>query len=182
MSTTCFTPAASSHLDAAGVVEVQGSPIFDSAADREALIQTFLDRDAYASAHKISCTLTQAADLAGLGAGVKTLAKNLGTLPTGARLLGWVIAEGSATMFDDATHGDFNLELGVAADPDAVMTSLSVKAGATGFPKTGTAGVKGFPMVLCGGFTIQALLTGSVDLNTATAGSMTICLFYVICP
>ena len=130
---------------------------------------------------KRTCTIAQAADLAGLGAGVKTFSKNVGVAtPANARLVGWTIGEGSFVAFDDATHGNFGLELGTAGSAASIMASLSVKAGATGIPGKGTAGADGFEFRSIASTQFVAKLTSSVDLNTATAGSVVVNLFYLV--
>lgn len=129
---------------------------------------------------KRTVTITQADDLAGLGAGVKTLTKALGggAVPANAHFLGTVVSLG--TLLDDATHGTYSVKVGSASDDDAIIGSVNVAAGQTGFPKAGTAGVRGFAMGPLYAETTNAILTSSVDLNTATAGSITIDLFYLV--
>jgi hypothetical protein len=124
---------------------------------------------------KSTATLAFAA-LAALGAGVKTKSVPLGAaLPTGSRIVGYSID--AMTGFDDATHGNFGVEVGVAGSND-VMATTSVKAGATAAPKTGTAASLGYLGAPAVG-TPTMLLTGSVDLNTTTAGSVTVTLLWV---
>lgn len=129
-----------------------------------------------------SCTITQAADLAGLLAGVKTFDKNIGAiLPANARLLA-LIAE-SVTDFDDATHGTFSLTVGSAAGGNQFGTALNVAAGQAGFPKTFAFGASA---LLLGngiaGAQASARLTSSVDLNTATVGAATVSIFFTVLP
>lgn len=118
------------------------------------------------------------ATMSGLAGGVTTyqLALTGGALPANARVAGFSIA--AMTGFDDATHANFDAELGIAGAND-VMASTSVKAGAAAAPKAGTAaslGYFGAPAV--GTPTIK--LTGAVDLNTLTAGSITVELFFFV--
>ncbi len=131
---------------------------------------------------KRTVTITQADDLAGLGAGVKTLTKALGggALPASAHFLGVVVGSGSPTMFDDATHGTYSIKVGSASDDDGIISAVNVAAGQTGFPKAGTAGVRAFAMAPLYAETTNAILTSSVDLNTATQGTVTIDLFYLV--
>lgn len=118
--------------------------------------------------------------MSGLGAGVKTytLADAGGALPANARILGFSIS--ALTGFDDATHGNFDLEVGVAAVND-VMASTSIKAGSAAAPRAGTAAAKGYVGAPAVG-TPSLKLTGSVDLNTLTAGSVSVELIYFVLP
>jgi hypothetical protein len=111
---------------------------------------------------------------------VKTFTKQVGKIPANARLVGYSLGEGTMVLFDDATHGTYGIELGVAATPAQIAASVSCKAGDTGFPKAGTAGALGFPGAPVGGLIVTAKLTSSVDLNTATAGTCTINVFYSV--
>lgn len=130
---------------------------------------------------KKTVTITQAADLAGLGGGVKTFDKNVGTaLPAGARILS-VTAE-TVTDFDDAAHGTYVVTVGTSAGGNQVGTSLNVAAGQTGFPKQFTAGAQGYVGALQSTAQLSARLTSSVDLNTATVGAITVIAFYFVLP
>lgn len=133
------------------------------------------------SAVKRTCTITQAADLAGLAGGVKTFSKNVGAaMPANARLLGVSMGEGTLVAFDDATHGTFGLEVGTAGTAALLRSSQSVKAGDIAAAVPGTAGAGGFDFAPIGTLQIVAKLTSSVDLNTATAGAITVNAFYLI--
>jgi hypothetical protein len=128
---------------------------------------------------KKTVTITQAADLAGLGAGVKNFDKNLGTaLPANARLIS-VTAE-TVTDFDDAAHGTYAITVGTSAGGNQVGTSLNVAAGQSGFPKIVTAGAQGYLMAPQGSAQLTVRLASSVDLNTATAGAITLNAFYIV--
>lgn len=120
------------------------------------------------------------ATMSGLAPGAKTyiLADADGDLPANARILGFSIA--ALTGFDDATHGNFDLEVGVAGAND-VMASTSVKAGSAAAPRAGTAASKGYVGAPAVG-TPSVKLTGSVDLNTLTVGTVTVDLFYFVLP
>lgn len=132
---------------------------------------------------KQTCTIAQLGDLAGLGVGVKTFAKNVGAaLPANARLVGFDIGEGAFAAFDDATHGTYVIAIGKSGATTDIQTGLNVAAGQSGFPKRGTDGGHGFTLAPHGGEQIQALITSSVDLMTATAGSAVINIFYVVLP
>jgi hypothetical protein len=127
-----------------------------------------------------SVTITQAANLAGLGAGVKTLDVNVGlVLPTGARLTSPPTLE-TVTLFDDAAHGTYAVIVGTTVGGNEIATTQSVAAGQTGFPKIMTAGAAGFPQALQSAVQVKARLTSSVDLNTATVGAVTIVLGFVV--
>jgi len=128
---------------------------------------------------KRTVTITQAADLAGLGAGVMTFDKNVGiALPANARVME-ATAEG-VTDFDDATHGTFALTVGTSACGTQIGTSLNVAAGQTGFPKPFANGAGGFQFCPQGTAQLTVRLTSSVDLNTATAGAVTVNVFYIV--
>jgi len=135
---------------------------------------------------KRTVTITRAGDLAGLGGGVKTFSKNVGAaLPANARLAGWTVGEGSFVAFDDATHGTFSLQVGTVGTANDVTTAADVAAGTVisypaGLGSGINPGVKGFFMAPRGTEQIVAKITSSVDLNTATAGTVTINLFYVV--
>jgi hypothetical protein len=118
------------------------------------------------------------AELTALGAGVKTLDKTLAVLPTGARVLS--VSEEGVTLFDDPTHGTFALTVGSSAGGNQVATTVSVAAGASGFPKVGPAGAAGYLGASQSGATISVRLTSSVDLNTATVGAATAKFFYTV--
>jgi hypothetical protein len=129
--------------------------------------------------------ISQAIDLAGLGAGVKTFTAPLLTgsdssLPTNARYVGHSIGEGSFTGFTDGGVGTYTIKVGSASDDDAIVASVNVAAGQTGFPKTGTVGVRAFPLCPLYAETHNAILTSSTDLNTATAGLVNVYLFFQV--
>jgi hypothetical protein len=126
---------------------------------------------------KLSVTITQAADLAGVA--VTHLDKNIGAaLPANARIVG-VTAE-SETDFDDATHATWNLTVGTAAGGAQVGATLNVSAGQTGFPKAFSWGTFGGPMVPAGGAQLSARIASTVNMSTATVGAVTINVFYII--
>lgn len=128
-----------------------------------------------------SATITQAADLAGLGAGVKTLTKALGAaLPANARYVGHVVGSGTFTGFNDPGPGTYTIKLGSSSDDDAIVATANVANGQTGFPKTGTAGVRAFSQCPLYAEVHNVILTSSVDLNTSTAGALTVDLFYLV--
>ncbi len=125
-------------------------------------------------------TISQAIDLAGLAGSVKTFDANVGAvLPTNARLMGPPTLT-SWTAFDDATHGTFALTVGTSAGGNQIATTQSVASGQTGFPKIMTAGAGGFPMALQSAAQATCRLTSSVDLNTATGGSVIVNLFFLV--
>jgi hypothetical protein len=128
---------------------------------------------------KQSATITQAADLAGLGAGAKTFDKNIGAaLPAGARYV--IVTAENVTDFDDATHGTFALVVGTSAGGNQVGTSMNVAAGQSGFPKAFTAGASaGFLLAPLASAQLSVRITSSVDLNTATAGAVTVKAFFI---
>lgn len=123
-------------------------------------------------------TITQAADLAGLAGGVTSFDKDLGAaLPANAHILGF--STSLTTGFDDATHATYTAKAGGAGSTD-LFSALNVTTGQTGFPKQGTVGALGFPMAPQGSQQLVVNISSTVDLNTATAGSMTVDVFFVV--
>ena len=126
---------------------------------------------------KATVTITQAGDLSGIAA--TTFAMNLSqVLPVNARFVGVELA--GFTGFDDATHASYTVSVGTSGTPTAIATRLNVAAGQGGFPKAGTAGANAFPGSSHSAETLQALITGGVNLNTATAGAITVNVFYFV--
>ena len=120
------------------------------------------------------------ADWAGLAAGVKTADVSLGgVLPANAKLMGPPSLTGW-TGFDDATHGTYAAIVGTSAGGNQIATTQSVAAGQSGFPKVMAAGAAGFPGAAQGGAQVSVRITSSVDLNTATAGAVTVNLTYYV--
>jgi hypothetical protein len=119
-------------------------------------------------------------DFASLANGVKTFSKALsgGALPANAKYLGVVV--GTFTGFDDATHGTFTAKLGSTSDDDAILASVNLAEGQTGFPKPGTAGVLGFLSAPLYAEVQNLVITSSVDLNTVTAGHVVVELSYYV--
>lgn len=101
-----------------------------------------------------------------------------GVLPSGARLVGWSLGEGTLTLFSGGGATAATVKLGTAGDDDAICTATSIFTGATGFPKTGTAGVLGFRGAPLGGEQVKATFTSDVNVATLTAGSIIITLFF----
>lgn len=129
---------------------------------------------------KVTVSISQA-ELAALGAGVKTFTKSFSAVPAaGARLLG--VDQALATKFHDGGSGAFGVELGSAADPDLLRTSTDVSNASSGFPKSGTAGVGGHAGAEVGGVTLQVKLTSDVDLNTATQGAYSAVVVFSVPP
>lgn len=126
---------------------------------------------------KATVTITQAGDLSGIAA--TTFAKNLSqVLPVNARFVGVELA--GFTGFDDATHASYTVSVGTSGTPTAIVNAANVAAGQGGFPKAGTAGANAFPGSSHSAETLQALITGGVNLNTATAGAITVNVFYFV--
>lgn len=180
-----------SDLSAADLAAVTGATMIGSnaagyiaATVAAQLAEVKAIADAGMAVTKRTCTINYAVagdNFAALAGGVKTFSKNIGAvLPANARLIGWSIGESVMTLFDDATHGDFGLEIGTAGDPNEIMASESIKAGTTGLPTKGTAGVDGFTGRSITAQQMIAKLTSSVDLNTATAGEISVNLFYIV--
>ncbi len=120
-------------------------------------------------------------ELTGLSAGVKTFSKNLGSgaMPSGARLIGVSYGESFTGLTDGAT-ATYTLKLGSTSDDDAITSTVNVASGQTGFPKAGTAGVRGYANAPMYAEQPALILTSDADLNTASAGSVTCTLAYFV--
>jgi hypothetical protein len=119
-------------------------------------------------------------DFADLAEGVTSHEVDLGAvLPDDARYLGHTIGE-SFTGFSDGATATYVLKVGSDSDDDSIVTTVNVAAGQTGFPKTGTAGVEAVLMRPLANETYKVVITSSEDLNTATAGSVKVNLFYTV--
>jgi len=129
---------------------------------------------------KRTVAITQASDLAGLGAGVKSFSKNVGAvLPANARFVGVDLKVTSALSGGSVATG--TVAVGVTGTANALVTATSVTS-ATGFPKAGTAGVKGYSMSSLDGLQLTVTVTTDVDLNALTGGSVSVDVFYVVLP
>jgi hypothetical protein len=121
------------------------------------------------------------ANFAALAGGVKTFDVNVGlALPVGARVIG-CSSEGF-TGFDDALHGTYVAVLGVTTGGNEIATSLNIAAGQSGFPKVMGAGAAGFVGALNSAAQLKARVTSSSDLNTATAGAITLNALFTMLP
>ena len=129
---------------------------------------------------KRTVTITQAADLAGVAA--LTLTKSLGAvLPTGARVIGYDIDV--ATLISGGAISAATVSVGVTGTAAAIGAATSVFTGQTGFPKAPTAGAKGYPMCSLSGLQATVVVTAvGANLSAATAGSLTVNLFYIVLP
>ncbi len=149
----------------------------DTLTTAASTVQTTANTASAVRIQKRTMTLAYAA-MSGLAGGVTTytLGDSGGALPASARIAGFSIE--ALTGFDDGAAGTFNLELGVAGVAD-VMASTDVKAGSAAAPRIGTvAGLGYFGAPAIGTPSIK--LTGSVDLNTLTAGTVTVAVFYFV--
>lgn len=133
-----------------------------------------------AAIQELSLTIGYAA-LAAAGS-VKTLDFTLSAaMPTGSRLLSLPVAE-SFTGFQNAgsTNTD-GLTIGTAAGGAQIGASVETDVtGGSGFPKAFSAG--GYAGMSLSGALVTARYTSSVNLNTLTAGSITVKLFYTVQP
>lgn len=108
-------------------------------------------------------------DLAGLGAGVKTLTKTIYSASAntgGLYLVGIELLD--HTPFTDGGAGTYSMILGDAVDDDKYITATDVKAAVTA--KVANAGIHMFPGKNLADSDIKVKLTSSVDLNTCDAG------------
>lgn len=120
-------------------------------------------------------------ELTGLAGGVMTFSKNVGSgaLPSGARLIGVSFGE-SFTGFTDGATATYTMKLGSTSDDDAITSTINVASGQTGFPKAGTAGVRGYVGAPMYAEQPALILTSDADLNTASAGSVTCTLAFFV--
>jgi hypothetical protein len=124
-----------------------------------------------------TATIVQA-DLAGLGAGVKTFDRKLTygsagltVLPAGARLFALPSAEGW-TGFDDPTHAVVQARVGTSAGGSQIGAAVAVDVTTgTGFPKAFAAG--GYAGMAIGGAELFLRVSSTADLNTLTVGAIT---------
>jgi hypothetical protein len=173
--------ASRTHAQGASLIGLEDTGGFFATKNVEAALAAL--GGAQLGLQKCSVTITQAADLAGLGAGTKTLSKNWGAvLPANSRFAGFSVGEATFTGFKDA--GDtltFSLTGGDSGAATNLFTAANVRTGQAGFPKTATPGAKaaffGYPLA-AGQATV--VLTCSGDLNTASAGAVTIDLWYFV--
>ena len=132
---------------------------------------------------KATVTMTKA-NFTSLGAGVKSGAVAIATLPANARLVGYDLGEGAGfAAWDDSTHAAWRVSIGISTAATDTMAATSCKAGDSGFPKAGTAGVLGFSMAPQGGRALVATVdtaAAAVDINTLTAGNVTVNVFYTV--
>ena len=127
-------------------------------------------------------TLTQAGDLAGLPALQKVFTKNLGAVTAANGKLVAVVVN-ATVLFTDGGVATYTLEMGeAAADTNEIRTAFDVAtASAVVFPGNVDAarGVLGFDMAPCAAKQESITIRSSADLNTATAGSVTVDLYYI---
>jgi hypothetical protein len=113
-------------------------------------------------------------DFAGLAAGVKVLDYNIGpVLPYGARLMALPVADGW-TGFDDPTHAVVTAKVGITAGGVELgaSTAVDVTTG-SGFPKAFGAGAfDGYGLAAAAQMRVR--IGSTVDLNTLTAGAVTV--------
>ena len=132
---------------------------------------------------KISTTITLAM-LQALGSTLKTHAFPVGTVPQGARILGYNVGEGSFTALDDASHAAWRLRIGAAGGSDAaIMTNVSVAAGSASMPTQGTSALPYLPTPPITGADLNVIATidtaaASISLHAMTAGLVTVNLYY----
>lgn len=110
---------------------------------------------------EVSCPI-DVSELQALADGVTTLTKTFGTIPPDAIVLYSVLKRTAA--FTDGDAGTFALTVGDGTTADNVMGTGDIDGGTTTVLTAEDALIED-------GGTFTATLTGSVDLNTATAGS-----------
>ena len=130
---------------------------------------------------KQSVTVTQAADLAGVG--TASMTKNLGAaLPANARFIGCAV--NVTTLISGGGLSTATISVGVTAGSAvaAIGAAVNVFTGQTGFPKAPTAGAQGYP--LCSLSSLQPTVTVTVSglCSSAIAGSLSVDLFYIVLP
>lgn len=128
---------------------------------------------------KLTRTVTTA-DFSGLAALDKDTDVSLGQLPQTARLLGIVVWP--SFLFQSPGGGAITLSVGVAADHDGWTTAVDV-CSATGSsnPKDGMTGAYGIRYLqLPADYDLRVYIDAADDLNTFTAGSVTVEIFYEV--
>lgn len=114
--------------------------------------------------HKLPIKIVKTIAHGDLDAAATTQSIDLGSvLPAGARLLFADAGEGTFTAFSGGAVSACTIKLGTSDDDDAIATATDVFTGATGFPKTGTAGALGFRGAPLGGKQLQAKFTTTDD-------------------
>lgn len=125
-----------------------------------------------------------AADLQALAGGVQSKAFNMGAvLPSNAKIVGGTIE--ALTLFDDATHGTWQVKVGEAVGANSLCIDKNIAAGSgTTAPLPFQSGMfqNGcLPAMPISG-QVAATIHASVDLNTATAGSITVSVYFYVMP
>lgn len=110
---------------------------------------------------EVRCTLT-AAELQALAGGVTTFAKQFGTIPADAIILFSLLKRSVA--FTDGAAGTFGATVGDGTTADNVMAVGDIDGGTTPVLTAEDA-------LISDGGTFTLNVSGSVDLNTVTAGS-----------
>ena len=95
-------------------------------------------------------------------------------LPTGAMIVGQEITVDTA--FSGGVSSSCTVDVG-GTDADAIVDGADVFTGAT-TPKAGTAGIN--PNGFLGGQTLKATITSDVNVDTLTAGDITIKVAYAV--
>lgn len=110
------------------------------------------------------------AELNAAGTGVKTLSKLFGTIPPSAIIL--YTLQKTPTAVTDGAAGTFVLDVGDNTTADNILADGDIDAGTTPILTETNA-------FIAAGGTFKATVTGSVNLSTVTAGSVSLTVFFI---
>jgi len=119
-------------------------------------------------------------ELTGLGAGVTSFTKSIGSTLATRYLLGVYIKPDA--LFTDGGAGVYDLDVGVSGAETVLASSINVGAGASTsnpVPGNGVSHVLGHPLTAA---QYQLRLQSTVDLNTTTNGYVAVKLIYYMSP
>lgn len=85
------------------------------------------------------------------------------------------------TVFTDGSSGTFTLDVGVADDLDKFVDGANLSSAVDGVPATAPNGIAP-NAILAAEEVVQATVDGTVNVDTATAGSVTVSVVYVEVP
>ena len=82
-----------------------------------------------------------------------------------------------ATVFTDGSSGTFTCDVGVADDIDKLVDGANLSSAVDNVPASAPAGIAP-NAIIAAGDTIRVTVDGSVNVDTATAGSATITVLF----
>lgn len=133
-----------------------------------------------AAIHELTVTIGFAALVAAGAVLFADFPMSASPLPAGARLASLPSSEGWVG-FDDPTHAVDQVEVGKTTGGAELgaLVAVDVTTG-TGFPKPFVAGAGEYVGMDLSGVTPKVRFSSAVNLNTLTAGSVTVKLFYTV--